>query len=294
MQTTHTRSTSDFGIAPGSISVQQPTIADQIHGHLVLREADLRHQFTRKHGPVQARFCVLDNLLPESLVRDIHDRFPPHEQMRLMSTFRESKYTSKALDKMDELIRDALYAFQDPRVLDVVGRITGMPRLLADPSLYAGGISSMTKGQFLNPHLDNSHEGTRSYYRRLNALFYVTPYWDPKGGGNLELWDNPVRQAIEIPSLFNRLVIMETNRTSWHSVNPVNQAGARCCVSNYYFTETSPEAYDYFHVTTFSARPEQPLTRLRCRVDNLLRSAVRVFKKDGLGKKDVYEQKKAA
>src|SRR5215203_4633276 len=143
MQTTpHTRSNPDLAIAAGSAS-DRPTIADQIHGHLVLREADLRQQFTRTHGPVRARFCVLDNLLPESLVRDIHDRFPPHEQMRLMSTFRESKYTSKALDTMDELIRDALYAFQDPRVLDVVSRITGMPRLLADPSLYAGGISSM-------------------------------------------------------------------------------------------------------------------------------------------------------
>ena len=39
---------------------------------------------------------------------------------------------------------------------------------------------------------------------------------------------------------------------------------------------------------------DQPLTRIRCQVDNLLRSAVRMLKKDGLGQKDVYEQKKAA
>ena len=32
---------------------------------------------------------------------------------------------------------------------------------------------------------------------------------------------------------------METNKTSWHSVDPVMSEVRRCCVSNYYFSEHS-------------------------------------------------------
>jgi hypothetical protein len=76
-------------------------------------------------------------------------------------------------------------------------------------------------------------------------------------------------------SKFNRLVFMETNRHSWHSVSPVVDGEARCCVSNYYFTEASPEAEHYYHVTSYSARPEQRARRMLAKVDNGLRQFAR-------------------
>lgn len=263
---------------------------ERIVDNITKHAAQLKADFARDRHPVQSRFAILDNVLPEADVKRIHAGFPPVAQMRLMSSFREKKYTSKALDTMDGVIRDAVFAFQSPEVLQAVGKITGMRGLIADPSLYAGGISAMTQGQFLNPHIDNSHEMTRTYYRRINVLFYVTPDWKATGGGNLELWDTRVRQPTEIASLFNRLVIMETNRVSWHGVNPVRQAGTRCCVSNYYFSEESPEGRPYFHVTSFSARPEQPLARIRASADNVLRNCLRMIAKGGLAKKDVYKR----
>ena len=42
-----------------------------------------------------------------------------------------------------------------------IASITGIPELLPDDKLYAGGISLMTQGQYLNPHLDNSHDKDR-------------------------------------------------------------------------------------------------------------------------------------
>ena len=134
-------------------------------------------------------------------------------------------------------------------------------RHIPDSRLYAGGITMMTRGDFLNPHIDNSHDGERKLYRMLSLLYYVTPDWKPEYGGSLELWDDAVKKAVVIPSLFNRLVIMETNRHSWHSVNPVRSDGWRCCVSNYYFSEHSPDGSDYFHVISFSARPDQTFRR---------------------------------
>jgi Rps23 Pro-64 3,4-dihydroxylase Tpa1-like proline 4-hydroxylase len=236
----------------------------------------------------KTRVCVLDDVLPLESAQAIHRAFPPNEAMRLMDTFRERKYTSKSLERMDALVHDALFAFQAPPVLEAVAAITGLRDMVGDPSLYAGGISAMTEGQFLDPHIDNSHDSDGRLYRVLNLLYYVTPGWRTENGGNLELWDDAVRQRLEIPSLFNRLVIMQTDRSSWHSVNRVKVRGTRCCVSNYYFSPHSPNGVDLTHITFFQGRPEQPLRRLLATADGHMRTLLRKVVKRGLGKQDLY------
>jgi Rps23 Pro-64 3,4-dihydroxylase Tpa1-like proline 4-hydroxylase len=157
-----------------------------------------------------------------------------------------------------------------------VGDITGLAALEPDTELYAGGLSLMARGGYLRPHLDNSHDKDRGRYRVLNLLYYVTPDWSEADGGSLQLWDHgPTGAPRTIPSLFNRLVMMATNRTSWHSVNQILADRARCCVSNYYFSAVSPERADYFHATSFRGEPgRQPIADLVMRGDNALRTAI--------------------
>ncbi|EPF24398.1 hypothetical protein MAESPC_00584 [Microcystis aeruginosa SPC777] len=54
------------------------------------------------------------------------------------------------------LLEEIIYAFQYPKILSLLSEITGIPQLLPDEYLYAGGISLMDRGCFLNPHIDNS------------------------------------------------------------------------------------------------------------------------------------------
>ena len=150
-----------------------------------------------------------------------------------------------------------------------------MSNLLPDPSLYAGGVSAMVKGSFLNPHLDNSHDASQKRYRVLNSLYYVTPDWREEYGGNLELWDEgPKGTPRTIHSRFNRLVVMETNRQSWHSASRVTAGGRRTCVSNYFFREQPLEGSEYFHATSFRGRPEQRGRDLLLRADTAMRTAL--------------------
>jgi Rps23 Pro-64 3,4-dihydroxylase Tpa1-like proline 4-hydroxylase len=193
------------------------------------------------------------------------------------------------MDKFDPLIADITFAFQDKRIVEKVAEITGIKDAVGDPHLYAGGISAMERGHFLNPHIDNSHDLDRKNYRVLNLLYYVTPDWKPANGGNLELWDNNVTEAVEIPSLFNRLVLMSTNERSWHSVNQVKADRSRRCVSNYYFSPHSPNGHETSHVTYFMARPEQKLRRLVTKVDSDIRTILRKVKKSGFHKDEVFE-----
>lgn len=240
---------------------------------------------------INTRFCAIDGLLPDEMANQIAAAFPAPAAMRLLDSFREKKYTSKSLEKFDPIITDITFAFQDKRVVAKVAEITGIKDAVGDPHLYAGGISAMAPGHFLNPHLDNSHDGEQKNYRVLNLLYYVTPDWKPENGGNLELWDEDVKHSVEIPSLFNRLVLMSTNDKSWHSVNEVRTDGIRRCVSNYYFSPNSPNGYETTHVTYFMARPEQKFRRMLTKVDSDVRTVLRKVKRSGFAKKDIYEGK---
>lgn len=264
-------------------------LTDLICARLTSCEDQLRADFEASAEAVGVRHVVVDDLLPVEIAERIHAAFPQPSAMRLMESFRERKYTSKSFDQFDPLMADITFAVQDPRVVEIVERITGIREQIPDSSLYAGGLSAMVKGHHLGPHIDNSHEATRRYYRTLNLLYYVTPGWSLENGGNLELWDQRVQKNVTLVSRFNRLAIMETTPTSWHAVSPVVADGTRCCVSNYYFSPRSPTGQDYFNVTSFSARPEQPLLRLLARADNGLRQGLRALVPQGLGKKDVYE-----
>lgn len=240
---------------------------------------------------VPTKFAAIDDLLLPAEAEKLAAAFPESGKMRFLDSFREKKYTSKALDEFDPIIADITFAFQDERIIKKVAEITGIRDAVGDPHLYAGGISAMERGHFLNPHIDNSHDGERRNYRVLNLLYYITPNWDAANGGNLELWDENVRTPVEIPSLFNRLVLMATNDKSFHSVNRVQSDDPRHCISNYYFSPHSPNGYDTFHVTYFTARPEQKFRRLVTRIDSDIRTFVRRFKKGGLAKRDVYEKR---
>ena len=83
------------------------------------------------------------------------------------------EYMGYQMDAYDPLLTHVVYAFQGLRIVRAIGDITGLAGLLPDDKLYAGGISLMTQGQYLNPHLDNSHDIERNNYRVLkSAVLY--------------------------------------------------------------------------------------------------------------------------
>ena len=274
-----------------ALHLMRKKFVDLILSRLESGDEVIRSDFQTDKG-IKTRFAAIDDLLPEDIAAKFSKVFPAVEEMRLMDSFREKKYTSKSLEKFDPLISDITFAFQDERVVAKVSDLTGIEGAVGDPHLYAGGISAMAKGHFLQPHLDNSHDYEQKHYRVLNLLYYITPDWKPENGGNLELWNEDVTEVVEIPSLFNRLVLMSTNDKSWHSVNEVKAEGARCCVSNYYFSPNSPNGYETTHVTYFQARPEQTFKRFITKADSDLRSLLRKVKKTGFSKKDLFEAEK--
>ncbi len=258
-------------------------IIDLIYLKLVENKKNLEDQFRTSKDSIGSFF--IDDLLPEDIAKRIYQTFPSTDNTNVVlhKNIREFKYVAYQMNKFDSLLEDVIYAFQDKKIVNLIGEICGKQDILPDEHLYAGGVSLMKKGHYLHPHLDNSHDKDRNRWRVFNLLYYVTPDWHIDYGGNLELWpkgitDNP----ITVESKFNRLVLMVTHQNSWHSVSKVEVDKVRCCVSNYYFSHSPILPSDRFHVTTFRGRPKQYLLDMVLKSDSTIRGLLRKFFKKGI------------
>jgi len=252
---------------PPTRSELASTIAERLE-----RDAEALRAAFAAARPV--RHFVADDLLPAEWLEALNRVLPDPSTLALKSSLRERKRVGVAVREYAPLVGDTLFAFQDPRVVAAIAAITGLTGLEADPTLYASGISAMGDGDFLNPHLDNSHDGDQQRYRVLNLLLYVSPGWDAARGGSLELWEHGPRAPRAIEARFARLVVMETGPESWHSVDRISSPDTRWCVSNYYFSKRSVTGRDYRHVTTFAGRPDEPFKRVALAVDGAVLNAL--------------------
>lgn len=267
-------------------------LAQLISSRLKQQHQQAKNQYDSTKNSIG--YFFIEDLLPVDIAKEIHRAFPRPEEMNLNKSLREHKHIAAQMDQYHPLLEQAIYAFQDAEVVSLIQSICGISKLEPDTHLYAGGISTMKKGQFLNPHLDNSHDKDRNRWRVLNLLYYVNPNWENDFGGDLELWPDGVKgESIAIPSSFNRLVVMATHQGSWHAVRPVQVDESRNCVSNYYFSPDPLRESDRFHVTTFRGWPHQRLKNGILKMDSTLRMGLRkLFRKGVRENPHVYKKKK--
>ena len=265
-------------------------IAALILERLQQEKATLKKQFFDSKN--QIGFFYVDNLLPDDLAKKIFNNFPNLNEVKTKKNLREKKSVGYEMNKYHPLLEEVIYAFQDQKIVDFIAETCELQTIFPDDNLYAGGLSMMRKGSFLSPHLDNSHDKDLKLWRVLNLLYYVSPNWKLENGGNLEIWPNGIKEKpITFESKFNRLVVMATHQQSWHSVNKVLVDDVRCCVSNYYFSNTPILNSDTFHITTFRGFPEEKMKDFLLQIDNSIRNFARKLFKKGV-RKNPHQYKK--
>lgn len=233
-------------------------------------------------------YFIVDNLLPSNLADEIDNCFPPHSQLNLLDGPQERKYVGVRFNNEQSLVEECVYAFQQDEVIDLISQVCGIPQLLGDQELYAGaGVSSMSEGCFLNPHIDNSHDRLKRHFRRLNLLYYVSRELTTCDGGNLLLYPHGIsKSAISIPPIFNRLVVFRTDNRSLHAVSKITSPLAfRKTISNYYFSESSPLGRDYYHSTSFRAFSNESRRKdLSLRLGSFTRTFLKAISGNIIGK----------
>jgi len=119
--------------------------------------------------------------------------------------------------------------------------LTGIPDLIADPSLEGGGLHQSSRGGFLNVHTDFSvHHYHPHWKRRVNLILYLNPEWQAGWGGALEFWEPDMKRCVAsyVP-LLNHAVIFNTDRDSLHGFpDPVQcpEGISRKSLALYYYT----------------------------------------------------------
>lgn len=132
-------------------------------------------------------------------------------------------------------------------------QLTGITGLI--PDIAGGGMHQTTRGGFLNMHVDSATDfGVRETYRRLNVLLYLNHDYD---GGELTLarrLHDTFVDEVQIAPRWNRLVVFETTRASWHGhTTPWRLHKPRRSLAVYYYTKDAPEGFDAERETTFVA-----------------------------------------
>lgn len=221
--------------------------------------------------PGAVRYCWIDNLLPDDIMFAAFSLLPALASMMRLKNLKERKFVTAELDVLAEPIRQLVMALNSRAVADVVARIIGVPCLETDPKLYNSGITAMVPGDFMCPHLDNSHDYDRTRRRVVALLYYLSPYWQSDYGGSLELWGDNRRtppQAVDFRG--NRLVIMETTDQSWHSVQPVLGPMPRINAISYFYAPSTEQRP--LRLTRFAPWPHHRVQELLFSAEFHLRS----------------------
>jgi len=132
---------------------------------------------------------------------------------------------------------------------DAIRYFLGLDELYPDMGLHGGGWHIHGRGGKLNIHLDYAVHPKLKLKRQYNLIYYLTPDWNPKWGGNLEFWSHdestnkPKEKIKTIDNVFNRAVIFNTAQNSWHGFSePINcpEGIYRKSIATYYLTTASP------------------------------------------------------
>jgi len=210
---------------------------------------------------------VIDHFIDTETARAIAVEYPTFEQAKALGFSFNALNERKKIQITDHARFPArVKALSDflasPAFLADLSALTGIPNLLADPRLHGGGMHMTGPHGRLDVHVD-FNRGYGDLFRRLNVLVYLNPQWDETWGGEIELWDEHVKNCrVSLSPILGRCLIFETSGISFHGVAPLQCPAdqVRRSFAAYYYTKEPPAQGDgVVHGTVFRARPDEKL-----------------------------------
>lgn len=203
---------------------------------------------------------VLDDFFPDEIASQAKEAFPAIQDAGWIHYVHvnERKHGLNKMDLLPPYLASLIQELNTPDFVAWISQLTGIPDLMADPSLEGGGLHQSRRGGHLNVHADFTvHPHKRFWRRRVNLLVYLNEGWEENWGGALELWERDMSQcATKILPLFNRVVLFNTDQDSYHGFPDAIQCPeevTRKSIALYYFTEEKEAPSK--RSTNYRARP---------------------------------------
>jgi hypothetical protein len=207
---------------------------------------------------------VIDGFLPADLADMALSNFPSGTRASdVVYVDRPFEHRKRQILPTDcnESVRRLFDFFNSAPVLAFLEGLTGIEGLISDPYFDGGGFHEISRGGLLGLHADFRINRKLRLNRRLNLLVYLNKDWQESYGGHLEIWDKTGKRRVHrIAPLFNRCVVFNTNKDSYHGhPDPLSAPEhlTRKSMALYYYT-ASEKIYEETppHGTVFVARPD--------------------------------------
>ena len=186
---------------------------------------------------------VLDNFLPEPVIRMALDHFPA-QRLKSDIVF-EGGYAGQHKRQIlpsdcDSTAQSLFHFFNSQPMLQFLEGLSSIDGLIPDPYFSGGGYHEIARGGKLGIHADFRLNDRLSLQRRMNVIIYLNEGWQVDYGGCLELWDRKMTACVRsVLPVFNRCVIFNTDADSYHGhPDPLNCPGdvRRRSIALYYYT----------------------------------------------------------
>lgn len=189
------------------------------------------------------KHIVIDHFLNEDVANSIYSHFPDVDTEGWIHYlhFNENKHGLNKRNLIPAPILNVIDYLNSTEFVSQLSSFTGIPNLVADPSLEGGGIHQTKRGGKLNVHADfTAHPHHPHWRRRLNVLIYFNKDWIPEYNGYLELWSTDLKVCThKISPDFNRCVMFATAKDSFHGVPDellCPESNSRKSLALYYYT----------------------------------------------------------
>ncbi len=194
------------------------------------------------------RHVQIENFLPKGVALEALKQFPGVDSniwldWRKRNTINQPRKLgigdASRLQEVSPFIINLLNAFNSYAFLNFLEKLTGIEKLLPDPYFHGGGLHQILDGGKLDIHTDFNFLKKIDLYRRINVLLYLNKDWKSKYNGDLELWDENLKECRSISPSFNKLVVFNTDKKSYHG-HPipldVPSGVTRKSIALYYYT----------------------------------------------------------
>lgn len=204
---------------------------------------------------------VLDDFIDPAVLRGLLEEWPTTAASAAYNRAQERlKFEWQPWQLTTPRLRAFLAEMNAEPMLRFLEKLTGIPKLIADPYYIGGGLHETRAGGHLSVHADfNIHKGM-NLIRRLNLLIYLNDDWNPAWNGQLELWTRDMKErVVSADPVMGRAVVFNTDLDSFHGVpEPIAcpPDRARRSLALYYYT--APEeglAGIPVRTTVFKPRP---------------------------------------
>ncbi len=200
---------------------------------------------TKNYFAEPYQYFFIDDFFDSELAQACLDNFPAVDDSswhKANDADIEIKQRSTWTSEFDipEGIVAAVRILNSAPFLNAMTDVFGIAKIIPDPYFTGGGLNATRRGGLLDVHVDGNYHDATGLNRRINALVYFNPEWQPEWGGEFGIYDNKGETCVKkLAPLFNRLVVFDSHDFSYHGLpDPLNfpEDTVRKSIILYYYT----------------------------------------------------------